>query len=250
MANKGNATTELEVMVPAEKAATLAGITRQRLWYWEETGLVKPSIRRKLSPKNVVRLYGLDALTELLVAVELRQQSDISLQHIRAVLRFLRQQGYDRPLRQIRFAVQGSEIFFQYPDGTWEGSRRPSQIVEPRILNLEPIRKRVSDAVKRGRAPADFGYVVKRKKVMGSKPIFKGTRVPVAVVLQYFNAGRSTADILRSYPALSEEDLSKALLLTAVGRRLRAGESVASIQARYPNLSRIEIESAREIGVA
>jgi hypothetical protein len=51
------------------------------------------------------------------------------LQTIRRVVRHLRSRGYNEPLRELRFATVDREIYFQHPDGTWEGDLRPDQII-------------------------------------------------------------------------------------------------------------------------
>lgn len=49
-------------------------------------------------------------------------------------------------------------------------------------------------------------------RVCGGKPVIRGTRVPVSVVLDHLAAG-STWDALRAgYPELANEDIQAALL--------------------------------------
>ena len=68
-----------------------------------------------------MRLYGYQDLLALLVVSALRTEWDMSLQTIRRVVRHLRSRGYNEPLRELRFATGGREIYFQHPDGTLEG---------------------------------------------------------------------------------------------------------------------------------
>lgn len=49
-------------------------------------------------------------------------------------------------------------------------------------------------------------------KVCNGKPVIKGTRIPVFVVLEQIAAGESWNDILAGYPELTKEDLQAALL--------------------------------------
>src|SRR5258708_25423185 len=58
--------------VTDKRARQLARISMRRLRYWEETGLIVPSVRRQVSPGKTVRLYGFEDLLALLVAAELR----------------------------------------------------------------------------------------------------------------------------------------------------------------------------------
>ena len=48
-------------------------------------------------------------------------------------------------------------------------------------------------------------------KVCSGRPVIKGTRIPVAVIVELLAAGQSWADVLRGYPELSEDDIRAAL---------------------------------------
>src|ERR1022692_398342 len=175
--------TEGLLAFPANRAVKIARISLRRLRYWEENGLVTRSIKRQLSPHNPVRLYSFQDLLSLLVVSELRTERNMSLQHIRRVVKHLRSRGYESPLRELKFATVGSDIYFQHPDGAWEGDIRPDQIILEKTIHLDPLRARIDAATRR---PAkDAGRVVRRRGVHGSKPIFAGTRIPVATVQNY-----------------------------------------------------------------
>ena len=105
--------------VPDKRAAELAGISMKQLPHWEKTGLVVPSIMRQISPRNIVRLYSFQDLLELLVVAELRHRPGISLKHIRRLIAYLRDRNFDAPLRELKFATRGQEIYIQYPDGSY-----------------------------------------------------------------------------------------------------------------------------------
>ncbi|MFO7991381.1 MAG: DUF433 domain-containing protein [Thermoplasmata archaeon] len=47
--------------------------------------------------------------------------------------------------------------------------------------------------------------------IMIGKPVIKGTRIPVYVILEFFESGNSIEDILDIYPDLEEEDVKAAL---------------------------------------
>jgi uncharacterized protein (DUF433 family) len=42
---------------------------------------------------------------------------------------------------------------------------------------------------------------------MGSKPLVAGTRVPVATVQRYLDAGKSIEDVLAAFPVLEKADV-------------------------------------------
>lgn len=52
-------------------------------------------------------------------------------------------------------------------------------------------------------------------EVMGGKPCIRGLRVTVGTIVGLLAAGHSTADILRAYPYLEEEDIREALAYAA-----------------------------------
>jgi DNA-binding transcriptional MerR regulator len=210
-----SATEEL-LAFPDTRARKLARVSMRRLRYWEETGLVVPSIRRQLSPKNTVRLYSFQDLLALLVVAELRTERDMSLQHIRRVVEHLRSRGYQAPLRELTFATLGQEIYFQHADGTWEGDLRPDQIVLEKILRLDPLRARITRAAQR--QASDAGRVVKQRGVHASAPVFAGTRIRVSTVQDYLRHGYDTDAILEAFPDLKPADVAEASrLLAAAG---------------------------------
>jgi uncharacterized protein (DUF433 family) len=195
-----------ELAVTDKRAASLARISVRQVHYWDETGLVVPSIKRRISDRNTVRLYSFQDLLSLLVAAQLRNR--ISLQHIRRIVTQLNQRGFAEPLRDLHFATQGDQVFFQYPDGSWSGDALPDQVVFHQVVELEALRAKISTVTERD--PASAGRLVRRRGVMGSKPIFAGTRIPVETVRRYLDAGRDTNEILAEYPSLTAEDVEAA----------------------------------------
>jgi uncharacterized protein (DUF433 family) len=49
-------------------------------------------------------------------------------------------------------------------------------------------------------------------RVCNGKPVIKGTRIPVAVILEQIAEGESWESILDGYPELTKEDIHAALL--------------------------------------
>ena len=122
--------------VPDKRAARLAHISLRQLHYWDQTGLIVPSIKRKISQRNTVRLYNFQDLLSLLVAAQLRNR--VSLQHIRRVVEQLSERGFVEPLRELHFATHGQYVFFQYPDGSWSGDPNPDQVIFHQVVELDP----------------------------------------------------------------------------------------------------------------
>jgi uncharacterized protein (DUF433 family) len=48
-------------------------------------------------------------------------------------------------------------------------------------------------------------------KVMLGKPVMRGTRIPVELILRQLSEGATTADLPDAYPRLTKEDIQAAL---------------------------------------
>lgn len=48
-------------------------------------------------------------------------------------------------------------------------------------------------------------------KVMLGKPVIRGTRIPVELILRKMSEGASEADLLDAYPRLTREDIQAAI---------------------------------------
>ena len=51
--------------------------------------------------------------------------------------------------------------------------------------------------------------------VMGGKPVVRGTRVPIELILRKLGAGLSAADIVADHPRLTPEDIQAAQAFAA-----------------------------------
>jgi uncharacterized protein (DUF433 family) len=52
-------------------------------------------------------------------------------------------------------------------------------------------------------------------KVMLGKPVIRGTRIPVDLILRKLGEGAAEADLLDAYPRLTQADIQAALLYAA-----------------------------------
>jgi len=65
-------------------------------------------------------------------------------------------------------------------------------------------------------------------KVLSGKPVIRGTRIPVSLVLNLLAHGYGIADVLRAYPELTEADVRAAI---AFGARLADYEEAGLVGA-------------------
>ncbi len=58
-------------------------------------------------------------------------------------------------------------------------------------------------------------YIEVNPQIMMGKPVIKGTRLTVELILESLSAGESTDNLLTSYPGLTKEAISAALAFAA-----------------------------------
>lgn len=57
--------------------------------------------------------------------------------------------------------------------------------------------------------------IVVNSKIMLGKPVIKGTRLPVELIVEKIAYGETIEDLKRDYPFLTEDDIKAALLYAA-----------------------------------
>ena len=61
----------------------------------------------------------------------------------------------------------------------------------------------------------ESGLIVSNPNVMMGKPVIRGTRITVELILEKFAAGYSEDEILRAYPHITREGIRSALAFAA-----------------------------------
>jgi uncharacterized protein (DUF433 family) len=55
------------------------------------------------------------------------------------------------------------------------------------------------------------GRITVNPKILSGKPVIKGTRIPVYLILELLSAGYDFKDIIEAYPNLTEDDIKAAV---------------------------------------
>ncbi|MEJ7649452.1 MAG: MerR family transcriptional regulator [Nakamurella sp.] len=204
MPDDGQALAESRLVVSRGQIERITGTSLSTIDYWTNTGLVRPTTNARITAIRVIRQYDFVDVMALLVIQQLRERN-VSLQHIRVIVEKLRMDGFGRPLTEVHYATVGKRVFLQYPGGEWADGKRPAEYVMPEVLPLEPLRAVVRARTRR--SPDSIGQVEKRRGALGSKQLIAGTRIPVATVHRYLDAGRTEQEILSAFPVLRPEDV-------------------------------------------
>lgn len=59
------------------------------------------------------------------------------------------------------------------------------------------------------------GRIEVNPKVMLGKPVIRGTRIPVELILRKLGEGATASELLESYPHLTSEDIKAAIIYAA-----------------------------------
>jgi DNA-binding transcriptional MerR regulator len=95
----------------SHQASRLTGTTARQLRYWDQIGLVKPSIQGTGGRPGVPRLYSFRDLVALKVVRSLLE-GGMSLQRIRRAWDYLnRKAGLDQHLSEVKLVTDGVSIF-------------------------------------------------------------------------------------------------------------------------------------------
>ncbi len=126
----------------AGEAAGLAGLKYATLAYWDRSGFLRPSIAgARGAGKGRGRVYSFRDLVALRTAHELRKQG-ISLQSIRAVVKYLQGHGMESPLAEAKLIVppKSREVFVvRDPERLWSALREPGQGVMRMVVEIGQV---------------------------------------------------------------------------------------------------------------
>ncbi len=75
----------------------------------------------------------------------------------------------------------------------------------------------------------DFPLIVSDSKILGGKPIIKGTRISVEFILELVASGGSVAQIAESYPHLSIAAIQQAISFAANNLRNDSFYEITSV---------------------
>jgi uncharacterized protein (DUF433 family) len=55
--------------------------------------------------------------------------------------------------------------------------------------------------------------IISNPEILGGKPVFKGTRVPVSNLIEYLESGYTVNDFLEGFPTVKQKQVSQVLNL-------------------------------------
>jgi DNA-binding transcriptional MerR regulator len=138
----------------AHQASRFTGCTPRQLRYWDQVGLVRPSIQQTGGRPGVARMYSFRDLVALRVVKSLLD-GGMSLQRVRRAWEFLnRTAGLDEHLAEVKLVTDGKTIF--------KVVRRENEVTDALrqgqmafFVAIDEVTKQVSDEVSEFRRDRD-----------------------------------------------------------------------------------------------
>lgn len=189
------------------QASMLTGVPEGRLVDWDNDKFFAPSLAYEDRKFAYSRVYSFEDLVGLRTLNILRER--VSMQHLKKAAEKLKKHS-GRPWSELTLYVLNREVHFKHPmDGKIEGAVSGQYGA---TIPLESVAEEMREKANtlRSRDANLVGKIERHKFVMGNAPVFGGTRIPVASVISFLDAGFSDDDILEEYPDLEMADIDAA----------------------------------------
>ena len=192
----------------ADQVVKLTGLTIRQLAYWDDLGFFQPQYAADDRRSPYSRIYSFKDVVGLRTLSILRGTYKCSLPHLRDVA--TRLEAYTKtPWADLTLHVWRRKVYFSEPEsGRLRGVVDGQYALLPINSVMEDVRKEAERL--RQRDPAQMGHIEKHRYVAHQAPVISGTRIRVATIRRFIEAGYSTADILKEYPSLTEADVEAA----------------------------------------
>ncbi|MET4607650.1 uncharacterized protein (DUF433 family) [Bradyrhizobium sp. JR4.1] len=189
----------------ADQVMQLTGLTMRQLAYWDGLGFFQPQYAAEDRRAPYARIYSFKDVVGLRTLSILKNQYKCSLPHLREVAAELSTYSA-APWAEITLYVWKRKVQFQEPE-----TGRVRGVVDGQYAML-PIRSVMEDVRNaanrlRQRHVDQIGKIEKHRFVSHQAEVISGTRIRVATIQRFIQAGYSTDQILKEYPTLTAADV-------------------------------------------
>lgn len=194
-----------------EQASSLTGITKNQLRYWDQIGFYHPSYGEDNRRIAFSRVYSFRDIVALRVLHVLRNQYNVSLQHLRDVSEKLGGSDVEKWIG-VKLYVLNRKVVWIEPETELAQEVAAGQYIVPLILQtvISDTENDIRGLIRK-RDQSSIGKIERSRYVVHNAPVLSGTRIPVSAIKRFAEAGYNTAQIIEEYPDLSEEDIEAAL---------------------------------------
>lgn len=192
-----------------EMTSRLTGLSVGQLRAWDREKLYSPSLAEDNRRLAYSRVYSFRDIVSLRVIASLKNDHDVSTQHLKKVATKLGHLGKD-VWAETKLYVLNKRVVFEEPRG-----RGRQEVVSGQGVFEIPLRVATADAEKDvanvfGRDTSKVGQIDASRFVMNGDPVVAGTRIPVSTIKSYLDLGLPDERILADYPQLKSDDIRAA----------------------------------------
>jgi len=194
-----------------EQVARLTGLSIGRLRYWDRTGFFVPSYASENRRVPYSRIYSFKDIASLRTISVLRNQHNVSLQHLRDVAKELPRLS-DEGWTKIALYVLGKRVVLHDPETGQLREAVGGQYTLPSVplsVVFSDTRRDIADLAKR--PEYKVGQISRNRYVGHNAPVIAGTRIPTAAIRRFSEAGYTIEQIIEEYPDLTPQDVETAL---------------------------------------
>jgi len=193
----------------ADDVIRLTGLTMAQLQYWDKLGFFPPQYASENRKSPYSRVYSFRDVVGLRTLSLLRNVHRIPFQRVRKFAGKLAH--YETAVwATSQVYVFGNELYVGQPDSEFAANRQGQLAPIVFLKNVIGDIDRGMKELKR-RKPEQLGKISKKRFVARNAPTLEGTRIPVATIKRYSEAGYSIQQILDEYPSLTAADVQAAL---------------------------------------
>jgi len=188
-----------------EHAAFVTGLSKSRLTRWDKLGFFSPEYLDDDDRGNPhCRVYSFTDLVGLRTLAVLTDEHHISLKELQKAAKELAKR-VSRPWSEIALAVVKKKVVFDLDasprdtEGQFVGKHVPLPTIAGQVAaKAQELRKRRKEL---------HGTTERHKYVVHNAVVLAGTRIPVAAIHSFIDAGFTDKQILAEYPSLTKVDV-------------------------------------------
>lgn len=188
-----------------DHAERVTGLSKSRLTRWDREGFFSPERVDESDRGNAYsRVYSFSDLVGLRTLAILIDKHRISMKELRATYPELAKR-VQRPWSQTQLSVLNGKVIFDLDTAPRDrhGQFAGNHIALPTVAS-EVAAKAEELRVRRKEL---LGTTERHRYVAHNAEVLAGTRIPVAAVHSFIDAGYSDAQILAEYPSLTKIDV-------------------------------------------
>jgi uncharacterized protein (DUF433 family) len=189
----------------------LTSLTKAQLRYWDRLGFVVPSYADGNRRVPFSRIYSFRDVVALRTLALLRNEYQVSLQHLREV---------SRRLSHLKDALWTRTTLYVVKKHVHVVTKRGDRPIDPTTgqyaIEAVELRAVMNDVehevdVLRTRTPEDIGKITHNRFIARNSPIVSGTRISTRAIKNFHESGYSADQIISEYPDLTRADITAAL---------------------------------------